>query len=85
MVLSSRLGKDPRPALSGLLRRMDVEVIPFTEEHYEVAMDAFERFGKGRHPAALNVGDCLTYAVASLSGHPLLFTDNDFALTDLAE
>lgn len=84
MVLSSRLGKDPRLALNGFLRKMDVEVIPFTTEHYEVAMDAFERYGKGRHPAALNFGDCLTYAVARLSGLPLLYTGSDFARTDLA-
>lgn len=84
MVLSSRLGKDPRLALNGFLRKMDVEVIPFTAEHYEVAVDAFERFGKGRHPAALNFGDCVSYAVARLSGLPLLYTGNDFARTDLA-
>jgi ribonuclease VapC len=84
MVLSPRLGKDSRRLLNGLLRKMDVEIIPFTEEHYEVAVDAFERFGKGRHPAALNFGDCLTYAVARLSGLPLLYTGNDFARTDLA-
>ena len=84
MVLSSRLGRDPRQQLAGFLREMEVEVIPFTAEHYEVAMDAFERFGKGRHPAALNFGDCLTYAVARLSGLPLLYTGNDFARTDLA-
>ena len=84
MVLSSRLGRDPRPAMDRFLRRMQVEVIPFTAEHYEVAVDAFERFGKGRHPAALNFGDCLSYAVARLSGLPLLYTGNDFARTDLA-
>jgi Uncharacterized protein conserved in bacteria len=85
MVLSSRLGRDPRPVLDRFLRRMQVEVIPFTAEHYEAAVDAFERFGKGRHPAALNFGDCLAYAVARLSGLPLLYTGNDFARTDLAE
>jgi ribonuclease VapC len=84
MVLSSRLGRDPRSVLDRFLRRMQVEVIPFTAEHYEVAMDAFERFGKGRHPAALNFGDCLSYATARLSGLPLLYTGNDFARTDLA-
>ena len=84
MVLSARLGKDPRPVLYEFLREMNVEVIPFTTEHYEVAVDAFERFGKGRHPAALNFGDCLTYAVARLSGLPLLYTGEDFARTDLA-
>jgi ribonuclease VapC len=84
MVLSSRLGQDSRRILDDFLREMEVEVIPFTAEHYEVAADAFERFGKGRHPAALNFGDCLTYAVARLSGLPLLYTGNDFARTDLA-
>jgi ribonuclease VapC len=84
MVLSSRLGKDSRRALDDFLREMEVEVIPFTAEHYEAAVDAFERYGKGRHPAALNFGDCLTYAVARLSGLPLLYTGNNFARTDLA-
>jgi ribonuclease VapC len=60
------------------------KVIPFTAEHYDAAVDAFERFGKGRHPAALNFGDCLTCAVARLSGLPLLYTGEDFARTDLA-
>ena len=59
-------------------------MIPFTEEHYDAAVDAFERFGKGRHPAALNFGDCLTYAVARLSGLRLLYIGEDFARTDLA-
>ncbi len=83
MALFSKLGRDPRPQLTRFLREMQVEIIPFTDEHYEVAVDAFERFGKGRHPAALNFGDCLTYAVARLSGYPLLFTGDDFAKTDL--
>lgn len=79
IVLSNKLGRDPRPQLSRFFREMEVEVIPFTAEHYEAAVDAFEKFGKGRHPAALNFGDCLTYAVARLSGLPLLFTGEDFA------
>lgn len=83
IVLSRKLVREPRQQLRRFLRDMEVEVIPFTAEHYEVAMDAFERFGKGRHPADLNFGDCLTYAVARLSGLPLLYTGNDFARTDL--
>jgi ribonuclease VapC len=83
IVLSTKLRRDPRPQLNRFLREMEVEVIPFTAEHYEVAVDAFQRFGKGRHPAALNFGDCLTYAVARLSGFPLLFTGDDFARTDI--
>ena len=85
IVLSRKLVREPRQQLRRFLREMEVEVIPFTAEHYEVAMDAFERYGKGRHPADLNFGDCLTYAVARLSGLPLLYTGNDFARTDLAE
>jgi ribonuclease VapC len=84
IVLSCKQVREPRQQLRRFLREMEVEVIPFTAEHYEVAMDAFERYGKGRHPAALNFGDCLTYAVARLSGFPLLYTGNDFARTDLA-
>lgn len=84
MVLSCRLQRDARPLIEGFLREAEVEVIPFTREHYEVALDAFRRYGKGRHPAALNFGDCLTYAVASLSGLPLLYTGDGFSKTDLA-
>jgi len=84
MVLSSRLRMDPRPLLSDFLGGLAVRVIPFTEEHYEIAVDAFERYGKGRHPASLNFGDCMTYAVAKLSGLPLLYAGDDFSQTDLA-
>lgn len=83
VVLFYRLRADPRPLLNSFLREMNVHIIPFTAEHYEVAVDAFQRFGKGRHPAALNFGDCLTYAVARLSGLPLLYAGDDFAKTDL--
>jgi ribonuclease VapC len=55
----------------------------FTRDHYEVAVDAFERYGKGRHSAALNFGDCMTYAVARISGIPLLFAGRDFSKTDI--
>jgi len=84
IVLTSRLRRDARPLLNEFLREAEVEVIPFERDHYEVAVDAFQRYGKGRHPAALNFGDCLTYAVAVLSGLPLLFTGDDFSKTVLA-
>src|ERR1700682_5049776 len=83
MVLSATLQRDARPVLNGFLRRAEAEVIPFSQEHYELAVDAFVRYGKGRHAAALNFGDCLTYAVARLSNLPLLCIGNDFAKTDL--
>ncbi len=85
LVLSSRLKRDARPILSEFLREADVEVVPFTEEHFQAAVDAFLRYGKGRHAAALNFGDCLGYAAASVSGLPLLFTGGDFSRTDLAQ
>jgi len=83
MVLSSRLGRDARPELNEFLRQAEAEVTPFTEDHVSLALDAFLRYGKGRHPAALNFGDCLAYAAASLSGSPLLFAGKDFSRTDI--
>ena len=83
IVLSSRLGRDARPELNEFLRQAEVEVIPFTDEHVNLVMDAFLRYGKGRHPAALNFGDCLAYATAALSASPLLFTGKDFSRTDI--
>jgi ribonuclease VapC len=84
MVLSRYLGRDSRPALAEFLREAEVEVVDFREEHARVAMRAFDRFGKGRHGAALNYGDCLAYAVARVSGLPLLHSGNDFRKCDIA-
>lgn len=83
MVLSSRFGPFAAGHLEGFLQRSDAVVVSFSEEHARVAAEAFARFGKGRHRAALNFGDCMTYAVAKLAGRPLLCTGNDFAKTDL--
>jgi ribonuclease VapC len=83
IVLSRRLGQDARPFVSGLLYRMNAEIVDFTQAHYEAAVSAFLRFGKGRHPAALSFGDCMAYALASLSGLPLLYSGTDFSQTDI--
>lgn len=83
MVLTARLGQDARPILFAFLRRLEAEVIPFNEEHLDAAATAFIRFGRGRHPAALNFGDCMSYAVASVAGMPLLSTGEDFKRTDI--
>jgi ribonuclease VapC len=83
IVLSSRLRRDARGLVTDFLREADAEVIPFTLDHYYVAVDAFLRYGKGRHPAALNFGDCLSYATARLAGLPLIFTGDDFSKTDI--
>jgi ribonuclease VapC len=85
MVLTARLGQDARPTIFAFLRRVEAEVIPFNEEHLDAATTAFIRFGRGRHPAALNFGDCMSYAVASVAGMPLLSTGEDFRRTDLPQ
>lgn len=61
----------------------NVTTVAFDERHYRAAEDAFERFGRRRHPAGLNMGDCFSYAVASISKAPLLFKGHDFGKTDL--
>jgi ribonuclease VapC len=61
-----------------------IEVVPTTPGQARLAAEAFARYGKGRHPAGLNFGDCFAYALARDSGRPLLFKGGDFALTDIA-
>src|ERR1035437_802886 len=85
MVLTARLGHDARPMIFAFLRRLEAEVVPFNQEHMDAAATAFIRFGKGRPPAALNFGDCMSYAVASVAGMPLLFIGEDFTRTDIAQ
>jgi ribonuclease VapC len=84
IVLSVRLGRDSRGLLQGLLRECDATTVPFGEEHWREALDAFARFGRGRHRARLNFGDCLAYAVAKLAGQPLLCLGDDFGRTDIS-
>jgi ribonuclease VapC len=67
-----------------LLRQIRARVVPFDDDHAWAATGAFLRFGRGRHPAGLNFGDCMSYALASNSGERLLFTGDDFGLTDIA-
>lgn len=84
LVLSSRLDRDARSFLVDFLRDFQVEVVPLTDDHVSIAIGVFLRYGKGRHPAALNFGDCLSYAIASLGGMELIYLGGDFAQTDLA-
>ena len=83
LVLTAKMGKKASSVLSRLLQESGITTIPFAEEHWQVAVEAYARFGKGRHAAGLNFGDCLTYAVARLAERPLLFVGDDFARTDL--
>ena len=84
MVVSARLGVEARDLAAAMMREGGIEVIPFTEDHGIVAVDAFLRYGKGRHPANLNFGDCMAYAVATLNDWPLLFVGDGFRHTDVA-
>jgi ribonuclease VapC len=83
VVISARTGADARGLVSRILLEGDVAVVPFTDAHFGTAMDAWLRFGRGRHAAGLNFGDCLAYATARLASEPLLFTGEDFRRTDL--
>ncbi len=83
IVLHARLGQSSAGLLERILDELGIQEVPFGEIHWREAVDAYRRFGKGRHEAALNFGDAMTYAVAKLSGETLLFAGADFPLTDL--
>ena len=83
MVIEKRRGEAGGRELDLLLHRADVEIVPFDADQAELARTAFRRYGKGRHPAGLNFGDCLAYALAKATGEPLLFKGDDFAQTDI--
>lgn len=85
MVLVSDAGTaEDWEELDLFVRRFRVEIVPHDMNLANLARDAFLRFGKGRHPAALNLGDCASYALAKQRGAPLLYKGNDFARTDIA-
>ncbi len=83
MVLESRRGEAIGRELDLFISRTQFEVVPFDADQVVIARQAFLRFGKGQHPAALNFGDCFAYALAKMSGEPLLAKGNDFVQTDI--
>lgn len=66
-----------------LLERLRPEVVPVSQDHASAAWRAYQRFGRGNHPARLNYGDCFAYALAKVTGEPLLFKGTDFSQTDI--
>jgi ribonuclease VapC len=84
MILQSRKGADGVRDLDLLIARFKIEIVPFTESQARIARTAFDRYGKGRHPAQLNFGDCMAYALAKETGDELLFKGTDFAVTEIA-
>ena len=83
LVLLGRYGEAGDAPLDRLLRSIGAEVVPVGEEHVALARDGALRFGRGRHPAALNYGDCFSYALSVERGEPLLFVGDDFSQTDV--
>ncbi|MEO6092392.1 MAG: type II toxin-antitoxin system VapC family toxin [Novosphingobium sp.] len=83
IVVQRQLGPEGMRQADAFLRRAGIVVEPVTVEHGELARQAFVDFGKGRHKAGLNFGDCFSYALAKATGAPLLFKGDDFALTDV--
>ncbi len=84
IVVEARKGEAGSAALARLLATIEVETIPFDSGQAEIAMAAWRRFGKGRHAAGLNLGDCAAYALASTLNDSLLFKGGDFSKTDVA-
>ncbi|MPT24699.1 type II toxin-antitoxin system VapC family toxin [Ancylobacter polymorphus] len=83
MVIEARYGDTGGAELDLWLHKAEVEIVSVTDDHADQARRAWRRYGKGRHPAGLNYGDCFSYALAVLSGEPLLFKGADFAQTDI--
>jgi ribonuclease VapC len=83
IVADSRLGRERSRDLKLFIIEADIEIVPVTPEHAEVAREAYRLYGRGNNPARLNYGDCLAYALARTTNEPLLFKGDDFRKTDL--
>lgn len=83
IVLESKRGESAGREFDLFAVRTNLEIVPVDAEQVEAARSAWRRFGKGRHAAALNFGDCFTYGLAKLSGEPVLAKGSDFASTDI--
>jgi ribonuclease VapC len=84
IVVEARLGPAAGRELDLLVHKTGIEIVAVTADQAEVARDAWRRFGRGRHEADLNYGDCFAYALSATSGEPLLFKGEDFPKTDVA-
>ena len=83
IVVLRRLDKAGQALMQALIDSLRLDVVPLSHRLAMLAIDGFGRFGKGRHPAALNFGDCFAYALAKATGEPLLFKGGDFSQTDI--
>lgn len=85
IVVEAKKGEMGSVELDLLIHSIDIEIVAFTREQAEVARQAWRQYGKGNHPAGLNLGDCFSYALAKISNQPLLFKGNDFNQTDILQ
>ena len=84
IVIEARRGEAAGRELDLLIHRASIACVPVDAEHVQIARAAWRRYGKGRHPAGLNFGDCFSYALAAVSGEALLYCGDDFVQTDIA-
>jgi len=82
-VIEGRTRDVGRARLDRFVAFSGIEIVAVSPEQAELAIDAFRRYGKGRHPIGLNIGDCFSYALAKSTGEPLLFKGDDFSRTDV--
>jgi ribonuclease VapC len=83
IVIEAKKGEPGGRELDLLFHKARMEIVPINEEQFGLARQAWRDFGKGRHPAGLNIGDCCSYALSKYSGEPLLFKGGDFSKTDV--
>jgi ribonuclease VapC len=84
IVLEARRGESAGREFDLFVLRANLQIVPVDTEQANLARSAWRRYGKGRHPAALNFGDCFSYALAKSTGEALLAKGTDFGLTDIA-
>jgi ribonuclease VapC len=83
IVIEARKGEAGAREFDLMLHKASIDIVPFNKEHAEIARIAWQKYGKGNHPASLNIGDCFAYALSKNSAEPLLFKGNDFFQTDI--
>lgn len=83
IVMEARLGPAGQSLVERFVRDGEIEIVPVDRGHVDRALEGWRRFGKGRHTAALNYGDCFAYGLSVASGYPVLYVGNDFGLTDV--
>ncbi|MCB1193046.1 MAG: type II toxin-antitoxin system VapC family toxin [Leptospiraceae bacterium] len=83
IVINSRFGQEGENELDNFIKEAEIEIVEVSVEQIKIARQAFKHYGKGRHPAGLNFGDCFAYSLAKYFNEPLLYKGDDFSKTDI--